>query len=90
VGAPDDRPTQATMAALSGELRGLLLETEPGRVAKRSRDFHWFSPILAEELSEVRADAGAMVNPGVWRQAAACSSGLVTASPSRKRTPAIS
>jgi FAD/FMN-containing dehydrogenase len=45
------------MAALSGELRGLLLETEPGRVAKRSRDFHWFSPILAEELSEVRADA---------------------------------
>ena len=32
----------------------------------------------------------AMVNPGVWRQAAACSSGLVTASPSRKRTPAIS
>jgi hypothetical protein len=33
---------------------------------------------------------GAMVNPGVWRQAAACSSGLVTASPSRKRTPAIS
>ena len=34
--------------------------------------------------------ARAMVNPGVWRQAAACSSGLVTASPSRKRTPAIS
>jgi hypothetical protein len=33
---------------------------------------------------------GAMRNLGVRRQAAACSSGLVTASPSRKRTPAIS
>ena len=38
----------------------------------------------------VAAVAGAMINLGVWRQAAACSSGLVTASPSRKRTPAIS
>ena len=37
-----------------------------------------------------RIEGRAMRNLGVWRQAAACSSGLVTASPSRKRTPAIS
>jgi FAD/FMN-containing dehydrogenase len=45
------------MTAVAGELAGLLVDTEPARTRKRSRDFHWFSPILAEELSEVRADA---------------------------------
>lgn len=57
MGAPDDRPTRETMAAVLGELDGLLVDGEPARVRARSRDHHWFSPILAEELSEVAADA---------------------------------
>jgi hypothetical protein len=34
-------------------------------------------------------ERGAMVNLGVWGQAAACSSSACTGSPSRKRTPSI-
>ncbi len=47
---------EAVQVVLS-ELDGLLIETEPARVEKRSRDFCWFSPILEERLAGVTADA---------------------------------
>ena len=72
--APDDRPSQATMATLVRELDGLLVDTEPARLYGASRDHHWLSPVLAEELSEVRADA--VVSPAsvdeLKRVVAAC------------------
>ncbi|MFW5679880.1 MAG: FAD-binding oxidoreductase [Pseudomonadota bacterium] len=49
-------PVENVRAALA-ELDGLVVDTEPARVQRRSRDFSWFSPILAEGLDGVAADA---------------------------------
>ncbi|MEO1092750.1 MAG: FAD-binding oxidoreductase [Pseudomonadota bacterium] len=51
------RPHRDSVAAALAELDGLVIETEPAKVKKRSRDFHWFSPVLKARLDEVTADA---------------------------------
>lgn len=46
----------ADWAAVQRELAGLNLITEPRQRQRLSRDFHWYSPILAEQLADCRAD----------------------------------
>jgi FAD/FMN-containing dehydrogenase len=43
-------------AAVAQELRGLNLITAPRQRRQLSRDFHWYSPILAEQLAGCSAD----------------------------------
>lgn len=51
------RVAKAAVEAALAELNGLVVDTEPLRVQRRSRDFHWFSPLLREQLDHVTADA---------------------------------
>ena len=55
-----DAPYRANPRAIDralGDLDGLLVETDPVRVRRRSRDFFWYSPILNEDLAKASADA---------------------------------
>ncbi len=45
-----------TVAPLLAELPGLDWITDPGRVARLSQDFAWFSPVLNRQLKDKRAD----------------------------------
>ena len=56
------------------DLSDVPVVTEPVRVRKRSRDFFWYSPVLAEELKNVTADllVEAQTEAHVVATAAAC------------------
>jgi FAD/FMN-containing dehydrogenase len=54
---PGPRCALENVRAALAELEGLVVDTEPARVARRSRDFSWFSPILAERLDHLAAEA---------------------------------
>jgi FAD/FMN-containing dehydrogenase len=41
---------------LKTNLKGLIVEDEPGIVRKKSRDFYWYSPILKRDLDHVTGD----------------------------------
>ncbi|WP_439574587.1 FAD-binding oxidoreductase [Phreatobacter sp.] len=67
-------PQSHDIPALLALLGDVPVITEPVVVRRRSRDFFWYSPILAEELKDVRADI--IVQPrdeaDVIRTASAC------------------
>lgn len=46
----------ANIAAVRNALRDLDLDEDPKTVLQKSRDFYWYSPILKEQLRDVRAD----------------------------------
>lgn len=46
----------ADWAAIARELHGLHLATAPAQRRRLSRDYHWYSPILAEQLAACEAD----------------------------------
>jgi FAD/FMN-containing dehydrogenase len=64
----------STLCALREELSGIELISEPAKVARLSRDFAWFSPILKAALADKRADL--VLTPGdeseLLRVLAAC------------------
>ncbi len=51
------RVTRAAVDAVLAELDGLVVDIDPARVRRRSRDFYWYSPVLRDQLDEVSADA---------------------------------
>ncbi len=71
---PVDTRTSIDIAALEALIGDIPTEREPVIVRRRSRDFFWYSPILAEQLKHVAADI--IVRPrneaDVIRAAAAC------------------
>lgn len=44
------------IAGLAAELGTIPTIADPGRIRNKSRDFYWYSPILREQLEQVRAD----------------------------------
>lgn len=71
---PVDTRTSIDIAALEALIGDIPTEREPVIVRRRSRDFFWYSPVLAEQLKSVSADI--IVRPrneaDVIRTAAAC------------------
>ena len=52
-----DSDRQSALAALVAALPELDWIKEAPKVKRLSRDFHWFSPVLAEQLAGKQADA---------------------------------
>ena len=44
------------IAGLRSSLRGIPLLDDPARLKNKSRDFYWYSPILRDQLEDVRAE----------------------------------
>ena len=44
------------IAGLQADLGAIATIADPARLKTRSRDFYWYSPILREQLEDVRAD----------------------------------
>lgn len=49
-------PASPRIAALLAELPGIEAETDPALVRLKSRDFHWFSPVLKAQLEGRRGE----------------------------------
>jgi FAD/FMN-containing dehydrogenase len=68
------RPAPETIAALTRDLAGIATQDDPKYVGLKSRDYYWYSPILAAELDGRTGDL--VVQPAdeaeVVRVAAAC------------------
>lgn len=68
------RPSPDALAALRRDLQGIAVNDDPKYVAAKSRDYFWYSPILAAELDGLAGDLVAQPasEEEVVRVAAAC------------------
>ena len=78
-----DAPPSELLAALIQEISGVPLSVDPALLRRRSRDYFWYSPALAEDLDGLSADV--VVSPrneaDVIRVAAACARWRVPLTP---------
>ncbi|HBX8359668.1 TPA: FAD-binding oxidoreductase, partial [Klebsiella pneumoniae] len=52
-----DEQRQHAVAAIQQALPALEWTLQPAKIKRLSRDFHWFSPLLTEQLAGKQADA---------------------------------
>lgn len=52
-----DEQRQQAIAAIQQALPALEWTLQPAKLKRLSRDFHWFSPVLTEQLAGKQADA---------------------------------
>ena len=82
-----DEQRQQAIAAIQQALPALEWTLQPAKLKRLSRDFHWFSPVLTEQLAGKQADA--VVRPRdeeeLRQLVAACAQHRLPTRPARKR-----